>query len=304
MSAAAVAGPPSHAASPAVELWLAEQWDIERTWGHLPGRGLDVLSALAVDAQHSGGPVIVVPVPRLAVIAAYVRPSGATAEPHLAVNPVLLAALEPASDELAMTAAMDRWSNPADHSDQASGARGGRQAVAGPTPMATGGNPYSFYGSFEECAAAQRARCEACLPGSSCTPITNASDGNTECTMLGANSGRGYFLLCINLALAITSVDRCTGDAAPTCVRDPHAADSLATLENNAAGRATTLDGRELQRLLREQGHQLPGVAELRLLRAELQQLAVVRQQLRELQRPERLRRELQCLQLQRRRRR
>jgi len=28
--------------------------------------------------------------------------------------------------------------------------------------------------------------------------------------MLGANSGRGYFLLCINLALAITSVDRCS----------------------------------------------------------------------------------------------
>ena len=111
---------------------------------------------------------------------------------------------------------------------------GGRQAVVGPTPMATGGNPYSFYGSFEECAAAQHARCDACLPGSTCTPITNASDGNTECTMLGANSGRGYFLLCINLALAITSVDRCTGDAAPTCVRDPHAADSLTTLENNA----------------------------------------------------------------------
>jgi hypothetical protein len=153
--------------------------------------------------------VIVVPAPRLAVIAAYIRPDGA-AEPHLAVNPVLLAALEPAANELAMTTAMDRWSNPSDPSGPASGARGARQAVAGPTPMATGGNPYSFYGSFEECAAAQRARCDACLPGSSCTPITNASDGNTECTMLGANSGRGYFLLCINLALAITSVDRCS----------------------------------------------------------------------------------------------
>jgi len=157
-----------------VELWLAEQWDTERTWGHLPGRGLDVLSALAIDAEHPGGPVIVVPAPRLAVIAAYIRPDGA-AEPHLAVNPVLLAALEPAANELAMTTAMDRWSNPSDPSGPASGARGARQAVAGPTPMATGGNPYSFYGSFEECAAAQRARCDACLPGSSCTPITNAS---------------------------------------------------------------------------------------------------------------------------------
>jgi len=73
------------------------------------------------------------------------------------------------------------------------------------------------------------------LPGAgNCRPITNLADGNAECTMLGTDGGRGYFLLCINLSLAITSVDGCTGDAAPSCVRDPHAADSLATLENNA----------------------------------------------------------------------
>lgn len=233
-SAAAVGGAASRAAPP-VELWLDEQWSTERSWGHLPGRGLDVLSALAVDAEqpaHPDAPVIVVPAPRLTVIAAYIRPYGDTTQARLAVNPVLLAALEPDPDELATTAAMDRWST---RSAPTSGDRGARQSIVDPTTMAsTGGNPYSFYGSFEECAAAQRARCEACLVGSTCTPITNASDGNTECTMLGANSGRGYFLLCIDLALAIASVDRCTGDAAPACPRDPHAADSLATLENNA----------------------------------------------------------------------
>lgn len=229
-AAAAVAGDTqSRAAAPPVELWLAEQWDTERGWGHLAGRGLAVLSALAVDAEHPGGPVIVVPAPRLAVIAAYVRPHDDAVQPRLAVNPVLLAALEPDPDELATTAALQRWSisGPA--------ARAPVPPQAGsPATASTGGNPYSFYGSFEECALAQRTRCEACLASSTCTPITSASDGNAECTMLAASSGRGYFLLCINLSLAITSVDRCTGDASPACARDPHAADALTTLENNA----------------------------------------------------------------------
>src|SRR4029079_18370490 len=99
---------------------------------------------------------------------------------------------------------------------------------------------------------------------SNCRPITNISDGNAECTMLGAESGRGYFLLCINLSLAISSVDRCTGDAAPTCVRDPSAADTLATLENNAdflsdPSCGGALDGC-LARIYGTPGGQFPGL--------------------------------------------
>jgi hypothetical protein len=205
-------------AAPGVELWLAERWDSEPRWGHLAGRGLPVLAALARDAGHPGGRVVAVPVPRLAVIAAYrhAREPGEAA--RLAVNPILLAALEPDPGEPDAV----RLADPV------------RAPAVDPTEIAsTGGNPYSFYGSVAECAYAQRTRCEACLPGATCRPVTNASNGNTECEMLATNSGRGYFQLCIDLSLAITSVDRCTGDAAPACARDPDAADSLTTLANN-----------------------------------------------------------------------
>ena len=219
----------SAATAPRVELWLAERWDTGQSWSQLPGPGAALLAALALDAGHRGGPVVVVPAPRLAVIAAYVRPGGG-APPRLSVNPVALAALERAAGDAAAGSATVRMAPPA-----AADRLLGPQPVTGAATVAsTGGNPYSFYGSVAECAAAQRSRCDACLPTSSCRPITNIADGNAECTMLGDDAGRGYFLLCINLSLAITSIDRCTGDAAPACVRDPHAADSLATLENNA----------------------------------------------------------------------
>ncbi|HMG55253.1 MAG TPA: hypothetical protein VK601_17270, partial [Kofleriaceae bacterium] len=217
-------------AGPATELWLAERWDTGQRWSVLPGRGTALLAAIADAAGHPGGPVVVVPAPRLAAIAAYLRPDGDAATPRLAVNPVALAAIEPVAGE----AATDL-----DHRAAAAAPTAERPGqpppLAGPGTIAsTGGNPYSFYGSVAECASAQRTRCETCLPAATCRPITNIADGNAECTMLGAEAGRGYFLLCINLSLAISSVDRCTGGAAPTCVRDPNAADSLASLDNNA----------------------------------------------------------------------
>jgi hypothetical protein len=218
-------------AGPGAELWLTGSWDTTGRAGVLPGRGAALLAALAADAGHPGGPLVVVPAPELAVIAAYVRPEAAV-PPRLAVNPVALAALEPAAGEAVAAAAMVR--GPAAPVIVVS-PPGRPPAAAEATPVASaGGNPYSFYGSVAECALAQRTRCEACLPAGTCRPVTNITDGNAECTMLAADDGRGYFLLCINLALAITSIDRCTGDAAPGCVRDPSAADSLATLASNA----------------------------------------------------------------------
>jgi hypothetical protein len=228
---AAIAGAATALDPPSAELWLAERWQTERASARLRGPSLRVLATLAADAGHPGGPVLVVPAPRLAVIAAYVAASADMTEPQLAVNPVLLAALEAEPDELATISTRQRWAlaSPA-------GAPGAPQPLADPLSIAsTGGNPYSFYGSVEECAFAQRTRCEACLAGDDCAPITDAADANIECTTLAANDGRGYFLLCINLSLAITSVESCTADAAPACPRDPGAASSLASLEDNAA---------------------------------------------------------------------
>jgi hypothetical protein len=233
-SGEATTTPGSRRPGDAAELWLDARWNRNPTWAHLAGRGLDVLVALADDAGHRDGPVVVVPAPRLAVIAAYIEPAAGTTEPRLAVNPVVLAALEPVPDELAVAAALVPATE-ASPEARAAATPGARPALADTAAIAsTGGNPYSFYGSVAECAFAQRTRCEACLPGSTCTPITDASNGNDECMALAENSGRGYFLLCINLSLAITSVESCTGDAAPACARDPGAADSLTTLDSNA----------------------------------------------------------------------
>src|SRR5262245_27849811 len=78
-------------------------------------------------------------------------------------------------------------------------------APPGATTANDSGNPYSCYGSVAECAAAERTRCEACLNDGSCTAIAGG-DGNAECTALGADTGRGYFLICINLSLSIDAV--------------------------------------------------------------------------------------------------
>lgn len=213
-----------------VELRLAG-WDAEPAWGQLPARGPDVLSALATAAGHTSGPVVVTPAPGLAMAAGYL-PATTTDAARLVINPVLLAALEPVaagSDSSAGRGRDVQRSRP-------SSALPAQIAAAGPPrPITTsgGGNPYSFYGSVAECASAQRTRCEACLHDSSCTAVTNAGDGNAECKTLGANNGRGYFLICINLALAIDAVSSCTATGAPACSRDTHASESIASLEAN-----------------------------------------------------------------------
>lgn len=218
----------------AVELWLAPAWDGE-AWGTLPGRGLDVLGALATDAGHERGPLVVVPGPRLAVAAAYVAAGEHPAQ--LMVNPVLLASLEPDPLEGATVAGMTRAPDGAVPRTATTEETPGAPAVPLPAQgvvHGTGGNPYSFYGSVAECAFVQRTRCEQCLPASNCTPVTDIEDGNAECNMLAADGGRGYFLLCINLSLAIASVDACTADEAPACPRDSDAGGTLAELNQNA----------------------------------------------------------------------
>jgi hypothetical protein len=194
---------------------VARDLAIDGDWGPLADRPTDITATLATDLAGSQT-VMVVPSARLPVIAALI----ADEHPRLLVNPVVIAAFDP-EPTLAMTRSGSGSSS--------------TPISAQPAAIAnSAGNPYSFYGSYEECAAAQEDRCNACLPSSSCTPITNATDGNTECMTLAGSNGRGYFLECINLALAISAVQSCTQGAAPGCAEDTQAADSLSSLSNNA----------------------------------------------------------------------
>ncbi|HSN29274.1 MAG TPA: hypothetical protein VLT45_23455, partial [Kofleriaceae bacterium] len=200
-----------------LEVQLDEGWDTQPVG---PERALGVLQTFGADAGHASGPIVIVPGPRLAAIAGYERG-------RLVVNPVVIAALDPSGYTYGGAAPVARTATPATMPPKLV------QAVA-TAANGTIGNPYSFYGSVAECAAVQRSRCEACLPSSNCVPVTSTSDGNAECTTLAMNGGRGYYLLCINAALAITSVDRCAANDAASCPRDTHAADSLSTLDANA----------------------------------------------------------------------
>jgi hypothetical protein len=185
---------------------------LSEKWGTLDPNAKAVLAELAIDAGYHDGALVVSPEPRLAVIAAY-------SPGHLVVNPVLLAAFDPDLIELPRTESTATSPSKSPSFDRKT--------------TAAAGNPYSFYGSINECAYAQRLRCESCLPNNNCSAVTT-SDGNTECTTLAADDGRGYFLLCINLSLAISSVDDCTADKAPGCSRVTDAASDLNRLDANA----------------------------------------------------------------------
>jgi len=235
LATARVATIEAHAGAPtgaSTELRLAG-WEAEPTWRQLPARGQGVLSQIAIDAGHVTGPIVVAPAPRLAVVAGYL-PATATDPARLVVNPVLLAALEPVA---APAPAPEVNAGNAGNAVVRTPSNGPAAPATPPNALAASaeGNPYSFYGSVAECAAAQRTRCEACLANNSCTAITNLGDGNAECPQLGAQGGRGYFLICINLALAIDAVATCTQGRAPSCPRDAHASESISSLENNAS---------------------------------------------------------------------
>jgi hypothetical protein len=184
-------------ATPAIELELSG-WSEHPGWASLPARGLDVLAKIASDAGHREGPIIAIPAAQLPVIAAYLPGTPA----HLLVNPVVLASLEPVTG-----------------------------VAAAPIAIADDpvGNPYTFYSSVAECAAAQQARCDACVPNHSCAPITEHGDGTAQCQQLAADDGRGYSLVCINFALAIDSVASCAAATAPSCPIDRNAELSLTT---------------------------------------------------------------------------
>lgn len=151
------------------------------------------------------------------------------------VNPVMLAALEPLEGEAAALAgeaaveARRAGLSVSGAAGDSSPGIGGRLANAG-----VGGNPYSFFGSVAECAAYQRLRCDGCLDAGSCeSTARDASSGLAECEALSAGDGRGYFLYCANLALAISTVAECADGG--SCDADRDASNQLDELETNAA---------------------------------------------------------------------
>jgi len=198
------------------------QLELTETWHALPQVSHEVLAALATDAGAvATDKVVVVPAPRLTVIASYV----ASAPPRMLVNPVLLAAIDEHAETLSESTANGSPTTPrADDS----------KPIQIPSVLAGNGNPYSFFGSIAECAYQQRTRCESCVASQDCVPVTSSNDGVAECATLDADGGRGYFLLCVNMALAISSVDECTADERSGCARDTDAASDLGQLANNA----------------------------------------------------------------------
>jgi hypothetical protein len=216
-----------------------EGWDpaAQPGWADLSLREPGLLAALARQAGYRDQPrpLPVIPAPQAPFAMIFVD---AGSRSFAAVNPVLLAAQEPPERDEAVarasagpaTAAARLRTRDVIRAQSA----GSPDIVSRPSVvLAAAGNPYSFYGSINECAASQRRRCEACMDEGACEAVTRDSEsGLAECQALAAGDGAGYFLLCINLALAIGTVSDCADDAAQ-CPQAPGAGNQLLALELN-----------------------------------------------------------------------
>jgi hypothetical protein len=219
-----------------------EGWDpaVQPGWAELSLREPGLLAALARQAGYRDEPrpLPVIPAPQAPFAMIFVD---AGARSFIAVNPVLLAAQEPQEPQERADLVTRAGAGPATaaarlRTRDVIRAPGGRAADIVSRPnvvLAAGGNPYSFFGSINECAAFQRRRCEACTAEGSCEAVTrDAESGLAECQALGAGDGAGYFLLCINLSLAIGTVSDCADDASQ-CAQAPGAGNQLLALELN-----------------------------------------------------------------------
>jgi hypothetical protein len=213
-------------------------------WDELAQRQPGLLWSLARQAGHRDepAPLPVIPAPQEPFVAIYVD---AGARSFLAVNPVLLAAQEPGTDDgegIAFARPDGPGRAPGPRAPVAvpvaapvSGGAPGDAAPAGATAaVAASGNPYSFYGSINECAAFQRQRCQACAADPSCEAVTrDAGSVAAECEALSADGERGHYLLCINLALAMATVADCVDDHAQ-CPQVSDAGNQLSALTFNS----------------------------------------------------------------------
>ncbi len=210
-------------------------------WDELAQRQPGLLLSLARQAGYRDEPtpLPVVPAPQEPFAVIFVD---AGAESFLAVNPVLLAAQEPATEdgeEIAFARPDAPRETPGKRAPGVGvpvtgGAPGSTTGAGGALGVAASGNPYTFYGDIEECAASLRNRCIACATDPSCETMTRDADSvAAECEALAADEERGYYLLCINLALAMATVADCVGDNAQ-CPQVRDAGNQLSALTFNS----------------------------------------------------------------------
>lgn len=211
-------------------------------WDELAQRQPGLLASLARQAGYGDEPtpLPVVPAPQEPFAAIFVD---AGARSFLAVNPVLLAAQEPPAgdgERIAFARPGSAGRAPGPRASDV-GVPGVGVPVAGGAPAGTAGaaaaasgNPYTFYGDIEECAASLRNRCIACATDPSCETMTRDADSvAAECEALAADEERGYYLLCINLALAMATVADCVDDNAQ-CPQVRDAGNQLSALTFNS----------------------------------------------------------------------
>lgn len=178
---------------------------------------LAVLAALAVDAAPGAPLVRVRPVAQLATIAALTV--GDDGVPILLANPVVTAVgVDTATGAAAASTG---------------GATMARLAPALPPPPLTRG-VWTYGTSRGACANTVSADCATCLGGGLCEPVWGSVSGMEACTMLQADPGRNYDLVCINLAVSLADIRACVQGRAPSCAIDDNAIDLPAELTNNA----------------------------------------------------------------------
>ncbi len=180
-----------------------------------------MLIDLATDAAPGAARVRVVPVVQLAVVAALV--SAADGTPTLLVNPIVTA-VGASDDAVASSAASGAPPTPTRFAPPLS------PIIALPLVTST----WSYDDSIASCASAVQSDCGVCLAGGQCDPIWTGMTGMEACTLLAANPGRNYALLCANLAVSLSNIAACIADHSSSCPIDAVAIDSAGGLNANA----------------------------------------------------------------------
>lgn len=177
-----------------------------------------ILAALAADAAPGATRVRVLPVAELTVIAAALPGDDA---PTLLVNPIVTALGAPAVN---VATAATGGAAPA---FAASAVRPTVQVL----PLVT--STWSYDPSVGACATAVQSDCATCLAGGICEPIWTGVRGMDSCTMLQAQAGPSYALVCVNLAVSLADVGACLSRTASTCAFDATAIADPARLRAN-----------------------------------------------------------------------
>ncbi len=179
-----------------------------------------ILAALAADAAPGVPRLRVAPVAELTVIAALA--AGDDGTPTLMVNPIVTAV----------------GAHAATGATGAGGFAPGFVAAAPRpavqvVPLVT--STWIYDPSVSACASTVQGDCDACLAGGICEPIWSGVSGADACSMLQAQPGQNYSLLCVNLAVSLGEIGACLTRTAPSCAFDTGAILDPARLRANVA---------------------------------------------------------------------